>query len=94
MLKVAIPLLALTDVVPERVPALGFVPIAMATLAELVVTSWLLASSTATVTGGAIALLTEVALGWVVKASWLAGPTIVNGLLVTTLNTPLEAPRV
>jgi hypothetical protein len=73
-LNVATPLTALTVVVPPRVPLLGLVPIASDTDAELLAT-FPFASSI--VTTGCCAKgvdATELALGCVVKSSFVAAP--------------------
>ena len=70
----ATPLTAATLVVPARVPPPGFVRIARVTVAVLEVTTRLAASSIDTLTG-AIEAPWAVVVGWLVKTSWLAGPT-------------------
>jgi hypothetical protein len=45
VLNVAIPLLALTGTLPDRVPPDGLVPMAIVTVALLVVTVWGIASA-------------------------------------------------
>ena len=91
LLKVATPFTAVTGVVPERVLPPGFVPMAMAIDAELVVTTSLPASSTVTVTAGEMEAPAKVFEGWTLKTSFVAGPTVtLNGLLVAPVK-PVEA---
>src|SRR6266566_10162033 len=83
--KVATPLTAATVFVPARVPLAGLVPIATVILLVAVVTVLPWASWTATCTAGVIAAPAAALLGWTVKTSFVAGPTVtlmLNALLV------------
>src|SRR6185369_10020694 len=87
--NVAMPETAATVVVPERVPADGFVPIATVTLAvepgNPAVTTLLHASCTATCTAGLMAALKLVFVGWTVIASFAAAlGLMLNAALVRT----------
>src|SRR2546425_257438 len=71
--KVATPFTAVTIVVPESVPPLGFVP--RATVIEPVkpATVFPASSCAATWTGGEMALPAVALLGWTAKTRWVAG---------------------
>ena len=94
LLKVATPFTAAIVVVPDRAPPPGFVPIATVTLAELVGTTRLLASSTRTVTTGEMGALVPALEGWVPKARWVGTPEIEKAALVAPPRPALAAVRV
>src|SRR5438445_13578056 len=74
--NVATPLTALDDVVPERVPPPGLVPMATVTLPPNAVALFPWASSAVTCTGGVITAPAVAFPGATVKASALAGPGV------------------
>jgi len=76
-------------VVPEIVPPPGLVPMAMAMLALLEVTTLLLASSTETVMAGLIVAAATVLVGWAVKTSWLARPAVMLKVPLVAAARPL-----
>ncbi len=93
--NVATPPAALTIEVPDNVPPAGLVPIATLTLPVNPVTRFPSASRALTCTAGTIARPAVVAVGWVVKTSWLAGAGVMlNALLVAPLNPLAVAVRV
>src|ERR1700751_4015160 len=95
LLNVATPFTAFTFVVPLNVPPAGFVPIAIATAAVLVVTTLLFASSTCTVTAGVMAEQAAVFEGCVPNTSCVAVPGVMlKVLLVPAVNPVLLAARV
>src|SRR6266516_1675839 len=83
--KLATPLTAVTVVVPDRVPPLGFVPRATATEPANPVATLPPASSAVTCTAGVIAAPAAVLVGCTVKTNWVAAPTV-------ALKGPLVAP--
>ena len=94
VLKVAVPATAATVAVPESVPLLGLVPMAIVTLAVLVVrlpaASWI-----CTVTAGEIAAAEAVSVGWVTTASLAAAPALIlKVLLVAGVRIPETALKV
>src|SRR2546425_11102523 len=74
--NVATPLTAFSDVVPERVPPPGLVPMATVTLPPNAVAVFPSASSAVTCTAGAIAAPAVVVLGGAVTASCVAAPGV------------------
>jgi hypothetical protein len=95
LLNVATPFMAVTGVVPLKIPELGFVPMAMATGAELVVTRLLKLSRTWTVTAGVIEEPALVVVGCCANASLLAAAAVMsNGELTVEVSPELEAERV
>ena len=91
----ATPLTAFTVVVPERVPPLGLVPMAMAMLSVAVVTVLPKESCTVTCTAGEMDAPAVVLLGCTVKASWEAAPTAMLKVpLVAPVSPVAEATRV
>src|SRR5260370_697797 len=93
--NVAMPLTAFCVAVPLRVPLPGFVPMATAIDAVLVVTTLPPASCTCTVTAGVIEEVAAVFDGCVPKASFAAAPTVIlNELLVTPVRPGLLAAKV
>src|SRR5436189_1817873 len=85
--KLATPLTAVTVVVPDRVPPLGFVPRATATDPANPVATLPPASSAVTCTGGVIAAPAAVALGCTLKTNWVAPrPVPVKPLRVAPLS--------
>jgi hypothetical protein len=90
--KVAIPLEAATVSVPESVPPPGFAPIAIVTLAELVVTMLPFVSWTCTVTAGEIETPGATFDGWVPNATFAAAPAVtVNAVEVAPASPELAA---
>ena len=71
---------------PERVPALGLVP--MASVIELVSVVTVLPPASSMVTvGWVLSADPPVPLpGWVVKTSWAAGPTVTSKALLVLLS--------
>src|SRR5579863_8797747 len=91
----ATPFTAATVSVPPSVPVDGFVP--MATVMELLaeVTTLPKASSTLTVTAGEMKLPAVTLVGWTVKASLFAAPTVtLNAMLVAPVRLVALADRV
>src|SRR5437879_13557198 len=84
--NVATPLTALDDVVPERVPPPGLVPMATVTLPPNAVAVFPWASCAVTCTAGAIAAPAIALLGGTVNASCVAAPGV-------TLNAALARVR-
>src|SRR5438046_10319708 len=81
--NVATPLTALDDVVPERVPPPGLVPMATVTLPPNAVAVFPWASCAVTCTAGVIAAPAMALLGCTVNASCVAAPGVtVQGALV------------
>src|SRR2546430_10721004 len=74
--NVATPLTALDDVVPERVPPPGLVPMATVTLPPNAVAVFPWASCAVTCTAGVIAAPAMVVLGGTVNASCVAAPGV------------------
>src|SRR5437879_12266300 len=74
--NVATPLTALDDVVPERVPPPGLVPMATVTLPPNAVALFPWASCAVTCTAGAIAAPAMALLGGTVNASCVAAPGV------------------
>src|SRR2546425_11346062 len=74
--NVATPLTAFSDVVPERVPPPGFVPMATVTLPPNAVAVFPSASCAVTCTAGVIAAPAMVLLGGTVNASCVAAPGV------------------
>ena len=94
-LKVAIPLTALTVVVPASVPLEGLVPIATIIETLELVTVLPPASWTTTVTAGLIETAAAALLGCCTKASLVAAPAVIlKAELVAPLRPVLEALRV
>src|SRR5436190_173299 len=90
--KLATPLTAVTVVVPDRVPPLGFVPRATATDPANPVARFPCASRAATCTAGLIVRAATALLGCTVKTSWLAVPTVMlKAVLVAPLGPPAGA---
>src|SRR5438128_12501882 len=84
--NVATPLTALDDVVPERVPPPGLVPMATVTLPPNAVALFPWASCAVTCTAGAIAAPAMAFLGGTVNASCVAGPGVMlNAALARVL---------
>ena len=93
--KAATPLTALTVSVPVSVPPAGLAATAMVIEAPLLVTVLPPASCTLTRTAGAMLAPATVALGCVLNASLVAGPTeTLKLVLVAPVRTPLEAASV
>src|SRR5436853_308532 len=93
--KVATPLTAATVVVPARVPLAGLVPIASVMLVVAVVTVLPWASWTATCTADGSAAPAAVLLGWTVKASYAAAPTLMlNAVFVAPVRPVADAASV
>src|SRR3990172_10279104 len=80
--KAATPATAATVVVPDSVPTLGFVPIAMVTSPVNPVARLPSASRALTATAGVIVALATVVLGCTLKTSWLAGAVATSKLLL------------
>ena len=78
LLNVAVPFIALTDVVPLSVPLEGLVPMAMAIEALLFATNLLPESRTCTVTAGVIEAPATVFDGPCKKARWFPVPNTTN----------------
>src|SRR5215469_8985637 len=75
--KVATPATTVTAAPPVRVPLPGLAPRARLTVVVLSpVSTLLLASSTATVTAGAMTAPARALVGWVTTASWVGAPTL------------------
>src|SRR3989475_6402517 len=74
--NVATPLTALDDVVPERVPPPGLVPMATVTLPPTAVAVFPSASCAVTCTAGVIAAPAMVVVGGTVNASCVAAPAV------------------
>src|SRR2546422_11665939 len=70
--NVATPLTALDDVVPERVPPPGFVPMATVTLPPNAVAEFPCASCAVTCTAGAIAAPAMASVGGTGNNTWVA----------------------
>src|SRR2546426_230556 len=71
--KVATPFTAVTIVVPESVPPLGFVPRATVIEPVKLATVFPASSCAATCTAGAIVLPAVASFGWTAKTRWVAG---------------------
>ena len=92
VLKVATPLMAFTVTVPLSVEPPGLVPMATVIEALLVVTVLPPASWTVTWIAGLMLAPAAAVLGWTLKASWVAEPTLMlKVLLVAPVRPPLEA---
>jgi hypothetical protein len=90
--KIATPATALTVLVPLRVPALGFVPIAAVTDAVLLVTVFPKLSRTVTVTAGLIDVPATASLGcWLNTSTAGAAGVILKAALVAPVRPVLEA---
>jgi len=93
--KVATPATAATVLVPDKVPVLGFVPIATVMFPVNPVAVLPLASWAVTWTAGVIAAPATVFVGWTLKRSAVAVPGVMlNAELVPTVRLPLLAVRV
>src|SRR5437868_2594237 len=88
--KLATPLTAAAEVVPDSVPPPGLAPMAMAMLADELVTVLPNASCTATCTAGAMAVPATALAGWTANANLAAAA----GLMVNAeLDAPVSAPE-
>src|SRR5689334_10056959 len=85
VVNVATPLDAATVVVPDRLPAPGFVPIATATLPVNPVAVFPSASRAVTCTAGVSVAPAAALLGCTVNTNWVAPPAVMS-------NRPLVAP--
>src|SRR5438874_1487807 len=93
--KLATPATALTEVVPESVPAPGFVPIANVIVAVEVVTVFAKASCTVTCTAGAMATPATAFEGCTVIASFeAAAKVMLKALEVAFVSVADEATKV
>src|SRR5436853_5123148 len=87
--KVATPATAATVLVPDKVPLLGFVPIATVMfpvnpLAVLPLASWAV-----TWTAGVIAAPATVLVGWTLKTSAVAVPAVMLNAVLVVLPAPV-----
>lgn len=87
--KLATPAATGTVVVPDNVPAPGFVPIAMTMLPTKAVATLPWASSAATCTGGAICAPVNAVVGCAVKASCVAVPGVTSKPLLVAAVRPV-----
>jgi hypothetical protein len=90
--NVAMPLTALTVVVPPSVALPGLAPRAIVMLALEPVTVVPLASCTATCTAGEIALSMRAFVGWAVNASFAAGPAFTSWVRGRLTELPARMP--
>src|SRR6267143_656859 len=87
--KLATPATAATVAVPDRVPAPGFVPIAMVTLPVKPVAVFPWASWAVTCTAGVIAAPAVVLAGCTLNTSWLAVPAVMLKAVLVALVGPV-----
>jgi hypothetical protein len=88
--NVATPLTAFCVVVPDKVPPLGFVPIARVTATDELVTTFPPASSTLTCTDGVIVAPADVFVGCRVNTSCVAAPAVTLNTMLVAVVRPLE----
>src|SRR5206468_13047415 len=91
--KVATPATAATVLVPDKVPVLGFVPIASVMfpvnpVAVLPLPSWAVTS-----TAGVIAAPATVLVGWTLKTSAVAVAGVILNAVLVVLPAPVEIGR-
>ena len=87
-LKVASPLTAASTNVPDRVPALGFVPIASVILSVAAGTRFPPASCTCTLMAGVIVAPGGVSVGSTLNPSFVALPSVMSKLTVVAVVKP------
>src|SRR5216117_401113 len=92
--NVAAPLTAFSDVVPERVPPPGFVPMATVTLPPNAVAVFPWASCAVTCTAGVIAAPAVVLVGGTVNASCVAAPGVTLKAALVCVSPAAPAVRV
>src|SRR5207248_2353326 len=87
--KVATPATAATVLVPDRVPVLGFVPIAIVMFPVKPVAVLSFASSAVTCTAGVMLAPATALVGWTVKTSFAAAAGFTATVAVCDTATPL-----
>src|SRR5437867_237587 len=91
--KVVTPATAATVFVPDKVPLLGFVPIATVTFPVNPVAVFPLASWAVTWTAGVIAAPAVVVLGCTLNTSWVAVPAVMLNAALVVLPAPVAVRR-
>src|SRR5437762_610578 len=94
LFRSATPATAATVFVPDKVPLLGFVPIATVTFPVNPVAVFPLASWAVTWTAGVIAAPAVVVLGCTAKTSWVAAPAVMLNPALVPVRPPLLTPSV